>query len=132
MDKKETMYRINQVVDMHGEMKRYEQTVNAEVLERKDRYLRYTEQLDDYEIDVVMRVGDDFIKIQRRGIINMNFHFQQGETTDTFYESPAGKHHFRINTTVLDIGEVAIEIRYELYDHNGKLGDYHYKIRKVG
>ncbi|WP_239414935.1 DUF1934 domain-containing protein [Salinicoccus roseus] len=132
MDKKETMYRINQVVDMNGEMKRYEQTVNAEVLERKDRYLRYTEQLDDYEIDVVMRVGDDFIKIQRRGIINMNFHFQQGETTDTFYESPAGKHHFRINTTVLDIGEVAIEIRYELYDHNGKLGDYHYKIRKVG
>ncbi|MCG7331929.1 DUF1934 family protein [Salinicoccus roseus] len=126
------MYRINQVVDMNGEMKRYEQTVNAEVLERKDRYLRYTEQLDDYEIDVVMRVGDDFIKIQRRGIINMNFHFQQGETTDTFYESPAGKHHFRINTTVLDIGEVAIEIRYELYDHNGKLGDYHYKIRKVG
>lgn len=132
MDKKETMYRINQVVDMNGEMKRYEQTVNAEVLERKDRYLRYTEQLDDYEIDVVMRVGDDFIKIQRRGIINMNFHFQQGETTDTFYESPAGKHHFRINTTVLDIGEVTIEIRYELYDHNGKLGDYHYKIRKVG
>ena len=126
------MYRINQVVDMNGEMKRYEQTVNAEVLERKDRYLRYTEQLDDYEIDVVMRVGDDFIKIQRRGIINMNFHFQQGETTDTFYESPAGKHHFRINTTVLDIGEVTIEIRYELYDHNGKLGDYHYKIRKVG
>ena len=81
------MYRINQVVDMNGEMKRYEQTVNAEVLERKDRYLRYTEQLDDYEIDVVMRVGDDFIKIQRRGIINMNFHFQQWETTDTFYES---------------------------------------------
>ncbi|KIH70338.1 DUF1934 domain-containing protein [Salinicoccus roseus] len=132
MDKKETMYRINQVVDMNGERKRYEQTVTAEVLERKDRYLRYTEQLDDYEIDVVMRVGDDFIKIQRRGIINMNFHFQQGETTDTFYESPAGKHHFRINTIVLDIGEVAIEIRYELYDHNGKLGDYHYKIRKVG
>ncbi|WP_271401770.1 DUF1934 domain-containing protein [Salinicoccus roseus] len=132
MDKKETMYRINQIVDMNGERKRYEQTVTAEVLERKDRYLRYTEQLDDYEIDVVMRVGDDFIKIQRRGIINMNFHFQQGETTDTFYESPAGKHHFRINTTVLDIGEVTIEIRYELYDHNGKLGDYHYKIRKVG
>lgn len=132
MDKKETMYRINQVVDMNGERKRYEQTVTAEVLERKDRYLRYTEQLDDYEIDVVMRVGDDFIKIQRRGIINMNFHFQQGETTDTFYESPAGKHHFRINTTALDIGEVTIEIRYELYDHNGKLGDYHYKIRKVG
>ncbi|WP_373446079.1 DUF1934 domain-containing protein [Salinicoccus bachuensis] len=126
------MYRINQVVDMDGERKRYEQTVRAEVLERKDRYLRYTEQLDEYEIDVVMRVGDDFIKIQRRGIINMNFHFQQGETTDTFYESPAGKHHFRINTTALDIGEVTIEIHYELYDHNGKLGDYHYKIRKVG
>ncbi|GAB3056155.1 DUF1934 domain-containing protein [Salinicoccus sesuvii] len=132
MENNEAVYKINQVVDMAGDRKRYEQTVNAEVIDRNDRYLRYTEQLDEYEIDVVVRVGVDYIKIQRRGIINMNFHFRQGETTDTYYESPAGKHHFRIMTTALDIDGSEIDIHYELYDLDGKLGDYHYKIRKVG
>lgn len=125
-------YQVDQVVTMNDETKRYSQSVDVEVVERNDIYMRYVEQLEEHALDVTLRVGDGFVKIQRRGIINMNFHFVEDEMTDTFYESPAGKHHLQIRTNSLEIGEQSIEIHYELHDSEDKLGDYHYKIMKVG
>ncbi|KKK34901.1 hypothetical protein WN59_04405 [Salinicoccus sediminis] len=132
MDRKHSQFKLRQTVDMNGEKKRFRQDLDVELIERKDRYYRYTEKLDEHEMDVVLRAGDGFVKIQRRGVINMNFHFEEGRTTETFYESPAGKHLFRIYTTRLDVGDGLVDIEYNLIEDGTVIGNYHYKLEKVG
>lgn len=132
MDKQHSQFKLRQNVRMNGETKRFKQDLDVEVIERKDRYYRYTEKLDEHEIDVVLRAGDGFVKIQRRGVINMNFYFEEGRTTDTFYESPAGKHLFRIHTIRLDMTESSVDIEYDLIEDDAVIGNYHYKLEKVG
>lgn len=132
MDKQHSQFKLRQNVRMNGETKRFKQDLDVEVIERKDRYYRYTEKLDEHEIDVVLRAGDGFVKIQRRGVINMNFYFEEGRTTDTFYESPVGKHLFRIHTIRLDMTESSVDIEYDLIEDDAVIGNYHYKLEKVG
>jgi len=132
MDKQHAQFKLRQTVDMNGETKRFRQDLDVEVIERKDRYYRYTEKLDEHEIDVVLRAGDGFVKIQRRGVINMNFHFEEGRTTETFYESPAGKHLFQIHTKKLDLSGSSVDIEYDLIENGAVIGNYHYKLERVG
>ncbi|WP_020007598.1 DUF1934 domain-containing protein [Salinicoccus albus] len=127
-----SQFKIRQSVDMNNEIKTFEQNADVEIIDKKDRYFRYTERLDEYEIDVVLRAGNDFVKIQRRGIIDMNFHFEAGRTTDTFYESPAGRHFFRIHTDALAVDDARIDIRYQLIEGEDVIGHYHYKLEKEG
>ena len=80
----------------------------------------------------MLRAGDGFVKIQRRGVINMNFHFEEGRTTETFYESPAGKHLFQIHTKKLDLSGSSVDIEYDLIENGAVIGNYHYKLERVG
>lgn len=132
MDKQHSQFKLRQNVKTNGETKRFKQDLDVEVIGRKDRYYRYTEKLDEHEIDVVLRAGDGFVKIQRRGVINMNFYFEEGRTTDTFYESPAGKHLFWIHTRRLSLSDSLIDIEYDLIEGDAVIGNYHYKLEKVG
>ncbi|WP_411842905.1 DUF1934 domain-containing protein [Salinicoccus sp. HZC-1] len=132
MDKQHLQFKLRQNVKMNGETKTFKQDLNVEVIERKDMYYKYTEKLDEHEIDVTLRAGDGFVKIQRRGIINMNFYFEEGKTTDTFYESPAGKHLFQIRTNMLDRNGSSIDIEYDLIEDGRVIGNYHYELQKVG
>ncbi|WP_017549936.1 DUF1934 domain-containing protein [Salinicoccus carnicancri] len=132
MDRKHSQFKLRQTVEMNGETKRFRQDLDVELIEQRDKYYRYTEKLDGHEVAVVLRAGDGFVKIQRRGVINMNFHFEEGRTTETFYESPAGKHLFRIYTSRLDVGDNLVDIKYELIESGAVIGKYHYKLEKVG
>lgn len=132
MNKQHSQFKLRQNVKMNGETKGFKQNLDVEVIERNDRYYRYTEKLDEHEIDVVLRSGDGFVKIQRRGVISMNFYFEEGRTTDTFYESPAGKHLFKIRTRRLDQSDSVIDIEYDLIEDGAVIGNYHYKLEKVG
>lgn len=127
-----SQFKIRQIVTMNNETETFETDADVEIIDKKDRYFRYTEQLDEHEIDVVLRAGDDFVKIQRRGVINMNFHFEEDKTTDTFYESPAGKHFFRIHTDSLSMSDTHIDIQYQLIEGGYVIGHYHYKLEKEG
>ncbi|HJE18827.1 MAG TPA: DUF1934 domain-containing protein [Aliicoccus persicus] len=126
----ETQYRLSQTVRGQGPVKTFEADVMVEVIEKKDVYLRYKENLDEHELDVVMRIGDGDVRLSRRGIIQMNFHFIPGVYTDTFYESPAGRHHFRLLTKQLKVEASRVEIEYELYENDENIGHYLYIIEK--
>ena len=122
---------LTQLVFMHGEETKYEQKLQVSELEKGDTYLRYTEALDDYELKVTVRLGDNFVKLQRRGIINMNFHFEEGVKTDTFYDSPAGRHHFEIVTHELTTGDGTLQIKYDLFESGELLGKYKYTLERI-
>ncbi len=125
------MYKLSQIVDMHGEKNEYKQDLNVSVIDKEDRYLRYTESLDEHELKVTVRISDCNIKLQRRGIINMNFHFEKGMRTSTFYDSPAGRHQFEILTHELDASDTGLYIEYDLFESGSLLGHYKYKLERA-
>ena len=88
--------------------------------------------MDEYRLDVVLRINDEFIKINRSGVVNMKFHFVEGKETDTFYESPAGRHHFTIYTNQIVALRNQIIIDYELFEQGQLLGSYQYKLEREG
>lgn len=132
MEKKISDYELSQHAALNGETDVFTQQVTVTEIVRRDRYLTYKETLDEHEINVVLRLGDNYAKIQRRGIINMNFYFAEGETTDTFYESPAGRHHYSLKTDKINITHDEIYIQYRLFEGSEILGEYKYRMKKVG
>ena len=123
--------RLTQLVFMHGDETKYEQKLEVSEIEKGDTYLRYTEALDDNELKVTVRLGDNYVKLQRRGIINMNFYFEEGVRTDTFYDSPAGRHHFEIVTYELKTGDGVLSIKYDLFESGALLGKYKYTLERI-
>ena len=123
--------RLTQLVFMHGDETKYEQKLEVSEIEKGDTYLRYTEALDDNELKVTARLGDNYVKLQRRGIINMNFYFEEGVRTDTFYDSPAGRHHFEIVTHELKTGDGVLSIKYDLFESGALLGKYKYTLERI-
>lgn len=123
--------RLTQLVFMHGDETKYEQKLEISEIEKGDTYLRYTEALDDNELKVTVRLGDNYVKLQRRGIINMNFYFEEGVRTDTFYDSPAGRHHFEIVTHELKTGDGVLSIKYDLFESGALLGKYKYTLERI-
>lgn len=117
---------------MNDEKQSFSQDVEVTEIFKRDRYLKYQEQMDEYKLDVILRVNDEFIKINRSGVVNMKFHFVEGKETDTFYESPAGRHHFTIYTDQIVSSENLIIIDYELFEQGRLLGSYQYKLKREG
>ena len=121
-----TLYHLSQTVNGQGKQKVFTSDIEVELIKKKDIYFKYTETLDEHPLDVVMRVGTHDIRLSRRGIIQMNFHFVPHVFTDTFYESPAGRHHFRLYTRKLSNDIALIEIIYDLYEGETCIGNYEY------
>lgn len=122
---------LTQLVFMHGEETKYEQKLTVTELNKGDTYLRYTEALDEHELNVTVRLGEGYVKLQRRGIINMNFHFEAGLKTSTFYDSPAGRHHFEVMTHTLELNNQKLEIKYDLFESDNLLGKYKYTLERI-
>ncbi|WP_082238338.1 arginine--tRNA ligase [Salinicoccus sp. YB14-2] len=121
---------LTQKVDMNDEKQSFSQAVEVTEIVKRDRYLKYQEEMDEYKLDVVLRINDEFIKINRSGVVNMKFHFVEGKETDTFYESPAGRHHFTIYTNQIVALRNQIIIDYELFEQGQLLGSYQYKLER--
>ncbi len=125
-------YHLSQTVTGQGEKKIFKSDINVEIIDKKDTYLKYQETLDAHTLDVVMRIGTHEIRLSRRGIIQMNFHFVPHVFTDTFYESPAGRHHFRLYTHKVSHDISRIEIIYDLYEGDTCIGNYQYILESSG
>lgn len=123
---------LTQNFRVSGENRSFAQKIEVTEIEKRDRYLKYREDMEGHRLDVVLRIGDDFIKIQRSGIVSMKFTFVEGEMTDTFYESAAGRHHFKLYTKALLIESDRVIIEYVLYEQGQLLGNYHYKLEREG
>lgn len=130
-DNKMHQYKLTQVVFMHGEETKYDQKLTVTEINKDDTYLRYIEAIDEHELKVTIRIGEGYVKLQRRGVVNMNLHFELGEKTSTYYDSPAGKHHFEVLTHRLITTEKTIEIKYDLFEADNLLGKYKYTLERI-
>ncbi len=131
MDKKVSIQTM-QVLKQHNEKEKFEFTTEGTWQQRQSNFIRYVEQIEDATVNVTIKVDDDSVKLIRKGDINMNLHFVEGQTTTTFYDISAGRIPLEVKTLRIlhfvsgDGGK--LKIQYELYQDNEKMGSYQYEI----
>lgn len=131
MDKKVSIY-TKQVLKQHNEKEKFEFTTEGTWQQRQSNFIRYVEQIEDATVNVTIKVDDDGVKLIRKGDINMNLHFVEGQATTTFYDISAGRIPLEVKTLRIlhfvsgDGGK--LKIHYELYQDNEKMGSYQYEI----
>ncbi|QFJ47392.1 DUF1934 domain-containing protein [Staphylococcus aureus] len=120
------------MLKQHNEKEKFEFTTEGTWQQRQSNFIRYVEQIEDATVNVTIKVGDDSVKLIRKGDINMNLHFVEGQTTTTFYDISAGRIPLEVKTLRIlhfvsgDGGK--LKIHYELYQDNEKMGSYQYEI----
>lgn len=131
MDKKVSIH-TKQVLKQHNEKEKFEFTTEGTWQQRQSNFIRYVEQIEDATVNVTIKVDDDSVKLIRKGDINTNLHFVEGQTTTTFYDISAGRIPLEVKTLRIlhfvsgDGGK--LKIHYELYQDNEKMGSYQYEI----
>ncbi|HDB4814087.1 TPA: DUF1934 domain-containing protein [Staphylococcus aureus] len=131
MDKKVSI-QTKQVLKQHNEKEKFEFTTEGTWQQRQSNFIRYVEQIEDATVNVTIKEDDDSVKLIRKGDINMNLHFVEGQTTTTFYDISAGRIPLEVKTLRIlhfvsgDGGK--LKIHYELYQDNEKMGSYQYEI----
>lgn len=131
MDKKVSI-QTKQVLKQHNEKEKFEFTTEGTWQQRQSNFIRYVEQIEDATVNVTIKVDDGSVKLIRKGDINMNLHFVEGQTTTTFYDILAGRIPLEVKTLRIlhfvsgDGGK--LKIHYELYQDNEKMGSYQYEI----
>ncbi|HBI0794066.1 TPA: DUF1934 domain-containing protein [Staphylococcus aureus] len=131
MDKKVSI-QTKQVLKQLNEKEKFEFTTEGTWQQRQSNFIRYVEQIEDATVNVTIKVDDDSVKLIRKGDINMNLHFVEGQTTTTFYDISAGRIPLEVKTLRIlhfvsgDGGK--LKIHYELYQDNEKMGSYQYEI----
>lgn len=131
MDKKVSI-QTKQVLKQHNEKEKFEFTTDGTWQQRQSNFIRYVEQIEDATVNVTIKVDDGSVKLIRKGDINMNLHFVEGQTTTTFYDISAGRIPLEVKTLRIlhfvsgDGGK--LKIHYELYQDNEKMGSYQYEI----
>ncbi|HDM0120067.1 TPA: DUF1934 domain-containing protein [Staphylococcus aureus] len=131
MDKKVSI-QTKQVLKQNNEKEKFEFTTDGTWQQRQSNFIRYVEQIEDATVNVTIKVDDDSVKLIRKGDINMNLHFVEGQTTTTFYDISAGRIPLEVKTLRIlhfvsgDGGK--LKIHYELYQDNEKMGSYQYEI----
>ena len=131
LDKKVSI-QTKQVLKQHNEKEKFEFTTEGTWQQRQSNFIRYVEQIEDATVNVTIKVDDGSVKLIRKGDINMNLHFVEGQTTTTFYDISAGRIPLEVKTLRIlhfvsgDGGK--LKIHYELYQDNEKMGSYQYEI----
>lgn len=131
LDKKVSIH-TKQVLKQRNEKEKFEFTTEGTWQQRQSNFIRYVEQIEDATVNVTIKVDDDSVKLIRKGDINMNLHFVEGQTTTTFYDISAGRIPLEVKTLRIlhfvsgDGGK--LKIHYELYQDNEKMGSYQYEI----
>lgn len=131
MGKKVSIH-TKQVLKQYNEKEKFEFTTEGTWQQRQSNFIRYVEQIEDATVNVTIKVDDDSVKLIRKGDINMNLHFVEGQTTTTFYDISAGRIPLEVKTLRIlhfvsgDGGK--LKIHYELYQDNEKMGSYQYEI----
>lgn len=131
LDKKVSI-QTKQVLKQQNEKEKFEFTTEGTWQQRQSNFIRYVEQIEDATVNVTIKVDDDSVKLIRKGDINMNLHFVEGQTTTTFYDISAGRIPLEVKTLRIlhfvsgDGGK--LKIHYELYQDNEKMGSYQYEI----
>ena len=121
-----------QVLKQNGEKQKFEFTIEGSWQQRRADFIRYEEYIEDAKVSITIKIEDSGVKLIRKGDINMNLHFVEGQTTTTFYDISAGRIPLEVKTLRIlhfvsgDGGK--LKIHYELYQDNEKMGSYQYEI----
>ncbi len=121
-----------QIIKQNGDKEKFDFTTEGSWHKRQSHIIRYNENIDDAKVNVTIKIEDDGVKLIRKGDINMNFHFVEGEETTTLYDIPAGRIPLNVKTLSIlhfvtpDGGK--LKVHYELYQNDEKMGSYQYEI----
>ena len=121
-----------QVLKQNGEKQKFEAAVQGLWQKKNADYIRYQEQIEDAVVNVTIKIEETGVKLIRKGDINMNLHFVEGQDTTTLYDIPAGRIPLTVKTRSIlhfinDNGG-KLKIQYELHQNDEKMGSYQYEI----
>ena len=81
----------------------------------------------------LVRIGDDWMKVRRRGDVQSGMHFDAARITETEYVTPWGRLPFQIETLLLEQTEdetgYGVRVCYRLSAGSGPLPDRELRIR---
>lgn len=121
-----------QVLKQNGEKQKFEFAAQGSWQKKNADYIRYQEQIEEAVVNVTIKIEESGVKLIRKGDINMNLHFIEGQETTTLYDIPAGRIPLTVKTRsilhfVNDNGG-KLKIQYELHQNEEKMGSYQYEI----
>ena len=111
-----------QVVKQHDDKQKFSFKTEGTWQKRQADFIRYKETIEDATVNVTVKIEQAGVKIIRKGDINMNIHFVEGEDTITLTVHTHSILHF-----VTDDGG-KVKVHYDLLQEDEKMGTYQYEI----
>ncbi|VED63729.1 Uncharacterized beta-barrel protein ywiB [Staphylococcus delphini] len=124
---------VHQIVKRDAEKEHFSHQTTGQWLKKGEDWIRYQEQIEDATVNVTIKLTDESVKLMRKGDINMNMHFIEGQDTTTFYELPHGKMVLTVHTMSIlhfvtpDGGK--LKVHYALFQGDEKMGTYQYEMK---
>jgi len=121
-----------QVVKQFDNKEKFNVNTRGTWQKRNAEFIRYQEKVNEMTVNVTVKIEETGVKIIRKGDINMNLHFVEGEDTITLYEISGGRIPLTVRTHsilhfVLD-GGGKLKVHYDLIQDEEKMGSYQYEI----
>lgn len=121
-----------QVVKQFDNKEKFNVNTQGTWQKRNAEFIRYQEVINEMTVNVTVKIEETGVKIIRKGDINMNLHFVDGEDTITLYEISGGRIPLTVRTHsilhfVLDDGG-KLKVHYDLIQDEEKMGSYQYEI----
>ena len=121
-----------QVVKQFDNKEKFNVNTRGTWQKRNAEFIRYQEEVNEMTVNVTVKIEETGVKIIRKGDINMNLHFVEGEDTITLYEISGGRIPLTVRThsilhCVLDDGG-KLKVHYDLIQDEEKMGSYQYEI----
>lgn len=121
-----------QVVKQFDNKEKFSATTQGHWQKRNAEFIRYQEDIDGVVVNVTVKIEATGVKIMRKGEIQMNLHFVEGEDTITLYEITGGRIPLTVRTHsilhfVTDHGG-KLKVHYDLIQDDEKMGSYQYEI----
>lgn len=121
-----------QVVKQHDDKQKFSFKTEGTWQKRQADFIRYKETIEDATVNVTVKIEQAGVKIIRKGDMNMNIHFVEGEDTITLYEINGGRIPLTVHTHsilhfVTDDGG-KVKVHYDLLQEDEKMGTYQYEI----
>lgn len=121
-----------QVVKQFDNKEKFNVNTRGTWQKRNAEFIRYQEEVNEMTVNVTVKIEETGVKIIRKGDINMNLHFVEGEDTITLYEISGGRIPLTVRTHsilhfVLDKGG-KLKVHYDLIQDEEKMGSYQYEI----
>jgi len=122
-----------QVLKQNDEKQKFEFATQGSWQKKSADFIRYQEQIEEAVVNVTIKIEEQGVKLIRKGDINMNLHFVEGQDTVTLYDIPAGRIPLTVKTRSIlhfvDDNGGKLKIQYELHQNDEKMGSYQYEIK---